>query len=167
LQDVTDYAFWTFQFTFSAAAATIVAGALVERCAMSAYFYYSLLLSGFVYPVVVHAIWSGPGFLSTTTEKPLFGVGVVDYAGSGVVHVTGGMTALCALFILGPRRGRFHDFDTGAPLEVPTLMPGQSVSLQVSVVVVAWIMKEYYRVQHICIYIYIYIDSRHFNSSEI
>jgi ammonium transporter, Amt family len=92
LKDVDDIAFWLFQYAFSAASATIVAGTLAERCQLRAYFYYSLFLAGFVYPIVVHAIWSKHGFLSGKRENPLFGVGVLDTAGGGVVHITGGFT---------------------------------------------------------------------------
>jgi ammonium transporter, Amt family len=106
LMGVDDLAFWLFQFAFSAASATIVAGALAERCQMTAYIGYSLLVSGWVYPIVVHAIWDAQGFLSATNVAPLWGVGMIDYSGSGVVHITGGTTALIATTILGPRRGR-------------------------------------------------------------
>jgi ammonium transporter, Amt family len=97
---------------------------------MIAYLCYSLLLSGWVYPIIAHSIWSSRGFLSATAVDPLWGVGMVDFAGSGVVHVTGGTTALFAAIILGPRRGRFHD-DTGRRLEKPLDFPGSSFSLQV------------------------------------
>jgi ammonium transporter, Amt family len=130
LMDVDDLAFWVFQYSFSAATTTIVAGTLAERCQMSAYLCYSLLLSGFVYPIIVHAVWNPNGFLSANAIHPLGGVGMVDFAGSGVVHLTGGTTALFATMVLGPRRGRFHD-EMGRRLEVPRDFPGDSVALQV------------------------------------
>ena len=85
-----------------------------------------------MYPVIVHSIWSKNGFLSRSAEDPLWGIGMVDYAGSGVVHTTGGLTALIASIILGPRKGRFYD-DRGEKLETPTAFPGHSKSLQVSI----------------------------------
>merc|ERR1719326_281322 len=86
----SDYIGWFFQFTFAATAATIVAGTVAERCKMSAYLCYSIMLTGFVYPVVVHAIWNGAGFLSAFAEEEdrFLGVGMIDFAGSGVVHMT-------------------------------------------------------------------------------
>lgn len=128
---VEDLGFWLFQYAFSAASATIVAGTLAERCQMAAYLCYSVMLVGWVYPVVVHSIWSANGFLSAFSPDPFWGVGVIDFAGSGVVHMTGGITALFATIILGPRRGRFHD-DDGRPLDTPKEFPGHSVALQVS-----------------------------------
>ena len=128
---VEDYGFWMFQYAFSAASATIVAGTLAERCQMAAYLCYSLLLAGFVYPIIAHSIWSPYGFLSTEIENPLLGIGVVDFAGAGVVHMTGGTTALFATMILGPRRGRFHD-EQGRKLDKPKEFPGHSIALQVS-----------------------------------
>jgi len=135
LMGVDDFAFWMFEYAFSAASATIVAGTLAERCQMAAYLCYSLLLAGFVYPVVSHAIWSPHGFLSSNAlkENKLFGSGVVDFAGSGVVHTVGGCTALFATMILGPRRGRFHD-DEGRKLDKPHTFPGHSIALQVGIV---------------------------------
>ena len=121
-----------FQYAFSAAATTIVAGTLAERCQMAAYLCYSLLIAGFVYPVIVHSIWSTYGFLSASKSNPLFGIGVVDFAGGLVVHTTGGTTALFATMILGPRRGRFHD-EQGRKLEKPKDFPGHSIALQVSI----------------------------------
>jgi len=117
--------------------ATIVAGTMAERCQMSSYLLYSMTLTGFVYPVIVHSIWSENGFLSRSAEDPLWGIGMVDYAGSGVVHTTGGLTALIASIILGPRKGRFYD-DRGEKLETPTAFPGHSKSLQMLGTFILW-----------------------------
>jgi len=134
---VEDYGYWLFQYAFSAASATIVAGTLAERCQMAAYLCYSVMLVGFVYPVIVHAIWSTQGFLSPWNIEPLWGTGVVDFAGGGVVHLTGGMTALFATITLGPRRGRFHD-EEGNELEKPKEFPGSSISLQMLGAFILW-----------------------------
>ena len=129
LMNVENDSFWLFQFAFCATSATIVAGTLAERCQMSAYLAYSIMLAAFVYPVVVHAVWSRQGFLSAYNSSPLWGSGVVDFAGGCVVHITGGMTALIATMILGPRTGRFYDL-RGKVLDDPKEMPGHSLALQ-------------------------------------
>lgn len=129
-----------FQFAFAATAATIVAGTVAERCKMSAYLCYSVFLTAFVYPVVVHANWSGNGFLSafnSTEDGLFFGQGVIDFAGSGVVHLTGGATALIAAIILGPRKGRFYDAD-GNKLAEPADFSGHSAALQVLGTFILW-----------------------------
>ena len=126
---IDDDSFWLFQFAFCATSGTIVAGALAERCQMIAYLAYALFLSAFVYPVVVHAIWSENGFLSARNVNPLWGSGMIDFAGRCVVHITGGATALIASNVLGPRTGRFHDLH-GNLLENPKEMPGHSLALQ-------------------------------------
>mmetsp|Transcript_24283 Transcript_24283/g.39653 ORF Transcript_24283/g.39653 Transcript_24283/m.39653 type:complete len:515 (+) Transcript_24283:124-1668(+) len=132
-----DFIGWFFQFAFAATAATIVAGTVAERCKMAAYLCYSCFLTGFVYPVVVHSIWSGNGFLTAFRDDPFRGVGVVDFAGSGVVHMCGGATALVAAIILGPRKGRFYDED-GNPLETPTTFQAHSVALQILGTFILW-----------------------------
>jgi Amt family ammonium transporter len=126
-----------FQFAFAATAATIVAGTVAERCKFEAYLCYSLMLTGFVYPVVVYSIWSSSGFLTAFNDNPAFGCGMHDFAGSGVVHMTGGMTALIAAKVLGPRIGRFYDSD-GNPLPEPVSFPPHSVALQVLGTFVLW-----------------------------
>jgi Amt family ammonium transporter len=90
-----------------------------------------------VYPVVVHSIWSGNGFLTAFRDDPFRDVGNVDFAGSGVVHMTGGATALVAAIVLGPRKGRFYDED-GNPLETPANFPAHSVALQILGTFVLW-----------------------------
>lgn len=137
LKDFDDYIGFFFQFAFAATAATIVAGTVAERCKMSAYLCYSIFLTGFVYPVVVHSVWSSNGFLTAFRDDALNDVGVIDFAGSGVVHMTGGVTALIAAIVLGPRRGRFYDAD-GNPLETPHSFPPHSVALQVLGTFILW-----------------------------
>lgn len=134
---IDDAAFWFFQYTFSATSVTIVAGTLAERCQMAAYLCYSVVLAGFVYPVVAHSVWSNNGFLSITNIDPFLNIGTVDFAGSGVVHLTGGTTALFATMVLGPRRGRFYDAQ-GEPLETPKAFPGHSVALQLLGTMILW-----------------------------
>lgn len=133
------YAHFFFNYTFAATAASIVSGAVAERCGMWAYFLYSAVLSGFVYPVVAHWVWAQPGWMCAWNtyegkSDPLNDVGVVDFAGSGVVHLTGAVAALCGAFWLGPRRGRF-DETTGEPLE----MPSHSATMQVLGTFFLWI----------------------------
>ncbi len=120
---------WFFQFAFACALSSIVAGTIAERTQMKAYLLYSVFLVGFAYPVVAHAFWSTNGWLSTTASDPLWGSGAIDLAGSGPVHMTGGVTALVAAIILGPRIGRFHDRD-GNLLEEPAEFAPHSVALQ-------------------------------------
>jgi len=129
---------WFFQFAFAATAATIVAGTVAERCKFEAYIAYSLMLTGFVYPVIVHSIWSYSGFLSAFTDNKFLGSGMIDFAGSGVVHMTGGVTALIAAKILGPRIGRFYDAD-GNELPEPVSFPPHSVALQVLGTFILWV----------------------------
>jgi Amt family ammonium transporter len=130
-------AFWFFEYTFSATSVTIVAGTLAERCQMVAYLAYSVVLAGFIYPVVAHSVWSQSGFLSRTNDDPLLDMGALDFAGAGVVHLNGGLIALYATLVLGPRRGRFYDAQ-GEPLETPRPFPGHSVALQLLGTMILW-----------------------------
>merc|ERR1711988_2095233 len=99
------YASWLFQWAFCAATATIVSGAVAERCTLAAYFTYSVCLTAFIYPVVVHWGWSPDGWASAWREKDLLiGCGAVDFAGSGVVHMTGGVAAVIGAKMLGARK---------------------------------------------------------------
>lgn len=86
-----------FQFAFAAAASTIATGGLAERTDFVGKIIYSVLVGAFIYPVVVHWIWGGGGWL--------FEAGYNDFAGSAVVHLVGGILALVGAIIIGPRKG--------------------------------------------------------------
>ncbi|KXZ41390.1 hypothetical protein GPECTOR_498g458 [Gonium pectorale] len=90
---------WLFQWALCAVATCIVSGAVAERCALPAYLAYAFFLSAFVYPVVVHWVWSPQGWLSAFNMSRdgyalILRTGAIDFAGAGVVHMTGGMAAL-------------------------------------------------------------------------
>ena len=137
LIDYENYAFWFFQYVFAATSTTIVAGTLAERSQMVAYFLYSIVLSGFVFPIIAHAVWCIEGFLNAFKGNRLFDCGMLDIAGAGVVHVTGGFTALIASKILGPRMDRFRDEEDHL-LPTPQRIQGHSVSLQVIGTFLLW-----------------------------
>lgn len=96
-----------FHWAFSAAAATIVAGAVAERVAFECYMGYTCLMTSFVYPVAVHWVWTKWGWLSPFNATPLFGSGAIDFAGGILVHCVGGTASLIGTYFCGPRIGRF------------------------------------------------------------
>jgi len=119
---------WFFQWAFTGACATIVAGSVAERTKLEAYFIYSLVLTTFIYPIVVHWGW-GSGWLSAWgaypdengTPRPIFkkddtSNGMIDFAGSGIVHMVGGFSGLMGAIVVGPRKGRFEEDGSPAPL---------------------------------------------------
>eukprot|EP00803_Ostreobium_quekettii_P002948 evm.model.scf_2798.3 EVM.evm.TU.scf_2798.3 scf_2798:13298-18695(+) len=138
------FAFWLFQWAFAATSATIVSGAVAERCQFRAYVVYTFVITGFVYPIVVHWVWSKEGWLSafrvedfsSGEDRPdvLFDktLGMIDFAGSGVVHMTGGGAALMAATIIGPRYGRFDKDKKVQP------MVGQSPALTMLGIFILW-----------------------------
>ena len=143
---------WFFQFAFAATAATIVAGTIAERASeinrkltdvvnsstrmFAVYLAYSLALTGLVYPVFVRYVWSSPGYLSNfkQEESDYLAARMIDFAGSGVVHMTGGATALIAAIILHPRLGRFNSEGDNEALSFPP----HSVALQVLGTFILW-----------------------------
>eukprot|EP00775_Hariotina_reticulata_P002904 gene2904-3192_t len=127
------WADWFFQWAFAATATTIPAGAVAERFNFNAYLGYTVFISAWVYPVVVHWVWSPNGWLSAfNTKTPLFGSGMIDFAGSGVVHMVGGLSGLMGCILVGPRLGRFDS--NGQPVD----MPGHSATLVVLGTCLLW-----------------------------
>ena len=93
------WAFWLFQAAFCGAAATIVAGAMAERMKFPAYLMYTVIISALIYPIIGHWVWGG-GWLGE--------IGFGDFAGSTVVHATGGWAAFIGAVLLGPRIGKYN-----------------------------------------------------------
>lgn len=104
--DVSAFAMFLFQMVFMDTALTIPTGAMAERWKLSAFMLYGLVASALIYPVIACWTWGG-GWLSTLGKFAGLGHGVVDFAGSGVVHLTGGVMALTGVLVLGPRIGKF------------------------------------------------------------
>ncbi|KAE8668786.1 Ammonium transporter 1 member 1 [Hibiscus syriacus] len=103
-----DYSYFLYQWSFAIAAAGITSGSIAERTQFVAYLIYSSFLTGLVYPIVSHWFWSADGWGSAAREDHLlFGSGVIDFAGSGVVHMVGGIAGLWGAWVEGPRMGRF------------------------------------------------------------
>ncbi|KAF7804585.1 ammonium transporter 1 member 4-like [Senna tora] len=103
-----DYGYFLYQWAFAIAAAGITSGSIAERTQFVAYLIYSSFLTGLVYPIVSHWFWSSDGWGSASrSENLLFGSGVIDFAGSGVVHLVGAVAGFWGAFIEGPRVGRF------------------------------------------------------------
>ncbi len=117
------YAFWLFQACFCGAAATIVAGGMASRMKFPAYLIYTAFVCALVYPIIGHWIWGG-GWLSE--------MGFGDFAGSTVVHLTGGSIALVGTIILGPRIGKF------GPDGKARAIPGHNIPLATLGVFLLW-----------------------------
>ncbi|GED22594.1 ammonium transporter [Halomonas halmophila] len=87
-----------FQVVFVATAMSIVSGAVAERMKLWAFLVFSVIMTGFIYPVSGYWTWGG-GWLAE--------VGFSDYAGSGIVHMAGAAAALAGVLVLGPRKGKY------------------------------------------------------------
>ncbi len=122
------FAFWLFQAMFAATAATIVSGSMAERTRFPAYMVYSVFVTALIYPIVGHWIWGG-GWLSN------LGPGFADFAGSTVVHSTGGWLGLVGAMVLGPRIGKY--VKNGAGLTARAI-PGHSLPLASLGVFILW-----------------------------
>lgn len=122
-----DWSAFVFQLVFCATAATIVSGAMAERTKFSAYCIYSAVISLVVYPIEAGWVWGG-GWLS--------GLSYIDFAGSSVIHMVGGLSALVGAAILGPRIGKYTKNDDGTVTS--NAIPGHSITLGALGVFVLW-----------------------------
>jgi Amt family ammonium transporter len=105
-RDPPDLAIFLYAAVFMDTAATIPTGSLAERWKFSAFVLYGFFMSMVLYPLYANWVWGG-GWLSAVGQLGL-GHGCVDFAGSSVVHMTGGVTALAGVLVLGPRLGKFR-----------------------------------------------------------
>ena len=101
--------FFIFQSMFCATAASIISGSVAERLKFNSYLIITALVGTIIYPVVGHWAWanSNDNFGGDGTTGWLYDLGLLDFAGSTVVHSTGGWVGLAAILIIGPRTGRF------------------------------------------------------------
>jgi len=113
-----------FQVAFCAVSLAIVWGTMLERTRFAVYVIFAVVFAGLIYPMVGHWIWGG-GWL---TE-----LGMQDFAGSTVVHLSGAMAALAGTLLLGPRLGKYDD--DGRPVTIP----GHNMPLAVLGVLILWI----------------------------
>jgi Amt family ammonium transporter len=111
------FVFFTYQVAFAATAATIVSGAMAERTKFRAYVIYSAVISAIIYPIVVRWQWGGGWlFQGGLNDTPFH-----DFAGSAIVHMTGGVAAVMGAWALGPRIGRY------GPDGRPRAIPGHNI----------------------------------------
>ncbi len=101
-----DWSNFFFNLVFCATTATIVSGAMAERTKFLSYCIYSLVISALVYPIEAHWVWGG-GWLT----NEFAGVYYVDFAGSSLIHMVGGISSFIGALILGPRWGKYLDKD--------------------------------------------------------
>ena len=117
---------WFFQMVFVATTASIVSGALAERVHLWSFFLFVAVLTAVIYPIVGAWTWGG-GWLSE--------LGFSDFAGSTIVHSTGGWAALAGALVVGARRGKFRD-DGSVRVTAPSNVP--AVTLGIFILWLGW-----------------------------
>ncbi len=114
--DVSIFALFLFQMVFMDTTATIPTGSMAERWNYKSFFLYGLAVGTIIYPIYGCWVWGG-GFLATLGKYYGLGHGHVDFAGSSVVHMTGGVLALVGGWLIGPRAGKYNK--DGSPNPIP------------------------------------------------
>ena len=122
--DVGIFALFLFQMVFMDTTATIPTGALAERWKFLSFFIFSLFVGIIIYPIFGNWVWGG-GWLATLGQNFGLGHGHVDFAGSSVVHLTGGVIALVGAWVVGPRLGKFNRDGSANPI------PGHNIPMAV------------------------------------
>lgn len=127
--DTGQYANFFFNLVFCATAATIVSGAMAERTRFSAYCVYSAVISLFVYPIEAGWVWGSDGWLTN--------LGFIDFAGSAVIHMVGGITSLIGAAMLGARIGKYTRDDNGKVTKVNAIA-GHNIPIGALGVFILW-----------------------------
>lgn len=122
--DTTVMTLFLFQMVFMDTAATIPTGAMAERWKFLSFAIYGFFISMIIYPIYGNWVWGG-GWLSKLGANYGLGHGHVDFAGSSVVHMVGGITALVGAWMLGPRIGKYSKDGK------PNVLPAHNVPMYV------------------------------------
>ena len=117
-------AMFLFQMVFMDTTATIPTGAMAERWKFSGFVLFSFFIATLIYPIFANWTWGG-GWLSSLGAELGLGHGHVDFAGSSVVHMTGGVIALVGAKLIGPRIGKYDEHGNAKPI------PGHNMSMVV------------------------------------
>jgi ammonium transporter, Amt family len=123
--DVGVFALFLFQMVFMDTAATIPTGAMAERWKWTSFVVFSFFLSMLIYPIFGNWVWGG-GWLSQLGVNFGLGHGHVDFAGSSVVHLVGGIAALAGAIVIGPRIGKYAKDGT------PQAIPGHNLPMAIA-----------------------------------
>ncbi len=123
--DVGVFALFLFQMVFMDTAATIPTGAMAERWKWSAFVVFGFFMSMLIYPIFANWVWGG-GWLSQLGANFGLGHGHVDFAGSSVVHMVGGVAALAGAMVIGPRIGKYAKDGTPNPI------PGHNLPMAIA-----------------------------------
>ena len=118
-----------FQAVFAATAVTIASGAMAERTKFWSYVIFSAIMCAFIYPVIVHWTWGGGLIADININGAVFS----DFAGSGIVHMTGGIAAFMGALFLGPRIGRYAEDGS------PRAIPGHNIPFAILGVFILWV----------------------------
>lgn len=119
-----DHSKFIFNLVFCATAATIVSGAMAERTKFSAYCIYSVVISAVIYPIEAGWVWNEKGWL--------YQLGFIDFAGSGAIHMAGGICAFVGAALVGPRIGKY-----GKDGKVNAI-PGHNITISALGVFILW-----------------------------
>jgi Amt family ammonium transporter len=122
--DAVVFTIFLFQMVFMDTTATIPTGAMAERWNFKSFVLYAIFVGAVIYPLFANWVWGG-GWLAKLGSNFGLGHGHVDFAGSSVVHMTGGVISLAGAMILGPRLGKFNKDGT------PNAMPGHHIPMAI------------------------------------